>query len=121
VRPETARAIRALAREQPGVSAVGRILSMYMGPSDVLAVVDLDFEDGTSTENAAAAIAATEARVRARYPMINRLSAQHKAWPSARRSPRRSPATQVQASLLQRGNLRSPTLDGPASGARRFP
>lgn len=32
-----------------------------------------DFADGTSTENAAAAIAAIEARVRARYPMIKRL------------------------------------------------
>ena len=67
------RAIRATAREQPGVHAVGRILSMYLGPNDVLAVIDLDFEDGTSTENAAAAIAAIEARVRARYPMIKRL------------------------------------------------
>jgi hypothetical protein len=46
---------------------------MYMGPNDVLAVIDLDFEDGTSTEEAAAAIAASEARVRARYPMIKRL------------------------------------------------
>lgn len=73
VRPETARAIRAVAREQPGVYAVGRILSMYMGPNDVLAVIDLDFEDGTSTEEAAASIAAIEARVRARYPMIKRL------------------------------------------------
>ncbi|MGJ7505929.1 cation diffusion facilitator family transporter [Variovorax sp. GT1P44] len=73
VRPETARAIRAMAREQPGVYAVGRILSMYMGPNDVLAVIDLDFEDGTSTENAAAAIAEIEARVQARYPMIKRL------------------------------------------------
>lgn len=73
VRPETARAIRAMAREEPGVHAVGRILSMYMGPNDVLAVIDLDFDDGTSTEDAAAAIAAIESRVRARYPMIKRL------------------------------------------------
>ena len=46
---------------------------MYLGPNDVLAVIDLDFKDGTSTENAAAAIAAIEARVRVRYPMIKRL------------------------------------------------
>jgi cation diffusion facilitator family transporter len=73
VRPETARAIRAMAREQPDVNSVGRILSMYMGPNDVIAVIDLTFKDGTSIEKAAAAIAAIEARVRARYPMIKRL------------------------------------------------
>ena len=62
-----------VAREQPDVNSVGRILSMYMGPNDVIAVVDLTFKDGTSIEKAAAAIAAIEARVRARYPMIKRL------------------------------------------------
>jgi len=73
IRPETARAIRAIAREQSDVYDVGRVLSMYMGPNDVLAVIDLDFKDGTSTENAGAAIAEIEARVRERYPMIKRL------------------------------------------------
>lgn len=73
VRPETARAIRDMALLRPRVSAVGRILSMYMGPEDVLAIIDLDFEAGTSTEEAAAAIASLEREVRERYPMIKRL------------------------------------------------
>jgi len=73
IRPETARAIRALALAEPRVAAVGRILSMYMGPDQVLAIIDLDFEEGTPTEEAAAAIAGLEAKVHERYPMIKRL------------------------------------------------
>jgi cation diffusion facilitator family transporter len=73
IRPETARAIRRLALEQPKVREVGRILSMYIGPDDVLVTMDLDFEDGTEAADAAAAIAAIERQVRDRYPMIKRL------------------------------------------------
>ncbi|MET0543293.1 MAG: cation diffusion facilitator family transporter [Variovorax sp.] len=73
IRPETAREIRRLAREQPSVRDVGRILSMYMGPDEVLVTVDIDFREGTATGDAAETINAIGAQVRARYPMIKRL------------------------------------------------
>jgi len=73
VRPETARAIRELAMAQPSVEEVGRVLSMYIGPDQVLAIVDVNFKDDTDTGDAAEAIAAIERQVRARFPMIKRL------------------------------------------------
>jgi cation diffusion facilitator family transporter len=73
IRPETARAIRKLALAHPGVSAVGRILSMYIGPDDVLVTMDLDFAPGVSAADAAAAVAALRGQVRQAYPMIKRL------------------------------------------------
>jgi cation diffusion facilitator family transporter len=73
IRPETARAIRAMALAQPGVRDVGRILSMYLGPDDVLATMDLDFDEGTEAADAALAIEAVEKKIRERYPMIKRL------------------------------------------------
>ena len=36
IRPETARALRDIALAQPGVRDVGRVLSMYVGPDDVI-------------------------------------------------------------------------------------
>ena len=42
IRPETAQAIRSIALAQPGVRDVGRVLSMYVGPDDVLVTMDLD-------------------------------------------------------------------------------
>ncbi|MDQ0571435.1 cation diffusion facilitator family transporter [Variovorax paradoxus] len=73
IRPETARAIRSLAMEQPSVRDVGRVLSMYIGPNEVLAIVDVNFKEGTATGEAADAISAIEQRVRGRFPMIRRL------------------------------------------------
>ncbi len=73
IRPETAQAIRKLALAQPGVRDVGRVLSMYVGPDDALVTMDLDFDVGTDTAEAAAAIGNVEQQVRARFPMIKRL------------------------------------------------
>ena len=73
IRPETARAIRSMALAVPQVRDVGRILSMYVGPDDVLVTMDLDFDEGTSAADAAIAIADVERQVRKRFPMIKRL------------------------------------------------
>ena len=85
IRPETARAIRSIALAQPKVRDVGRILSMYVGPDDVLVTMDLDFDEGTAATDAAAAIAAIERQVRERYPMIKRLFIEAGAAPAQQR------------------------------------
>jgi cation diffusion facilitator family transporter len=85
IRPETARAIRSIALAQPKVRDVGRVLSMYVGPDDVLVTMDLDFEDGTAAADAGAAIAAIERQVRERYPMIKRLFIEAGAAPPQQR------------------------------------
>jgi len=73
IRPETAQAIRELALAQPGVRDVGRVLSMYIGPDDVLVTMDLDFDADTDAAEAAAALGNVERLVRERFPMIRRL------------------------------------------------
>ncbi len=85
IRPETARAIRSIAMAQPAVRDVGRVLSMYVGPDDVLVTMDLDFHDGTAAADAAAAIASVERQVRERYPMIKRLFIEAGAAPPKER------------------------------------
>jgi cation diffusion facilitator family transporter len=85
IRPETARAIRAIALAQPKVRDVGRVLSMYIGPDDVLVTMDLDFDDGTAAADAGAAIAEVERQVRERYPMIKRLFIEVGAAPTQQR------------------------------------
>ena len=101
IRPETARALRDIALAQPGVRDVGRVLSMYVGPDDALVTMDLDFDTGTQTSDAALAMAEVERRVRERFPMIKRLfiesgsAAAPQRWskPNAIRSPPAAMAT----------------------------
>jgi cation diffusion facilitator family transporter len=85
IRPETAGAIRRIALSEPRVRDVGRILSMYVGPDDVLVTMDLDFDSGTAAADAAAAIAAIERQVRSRFPMIKRLFIEAGAAPAKER------------------------------------
>ncbi|MEO7938781.1 MAG: cation diffusion facilitator family transporter, partial [Burkholderiaceae bacterium] len=73
LRPETVQAIRAIALAQRGVRDVGHVLSMYVGPDDVLVTMDLDFDPGVDAADAAAAIGNAARQVRLRFPMIKRL------------------------------------------------
>ncbi|MGJ7572224.1 cation diffusion facilitator family transporter [Variovorax sp. RB2P76] len=83
IRPETARAVRELALAQPSVEDVGHVLSMYIGPDEVLVVVDVNFKDDVSTGEAGEAIAVIERQVRARFPMIKRLFIEASDAPAA--------------------------------------
>lgn len=73
IRPETAREIRRIATAQPSVHDVGQILSMYIGPEEVLVTLDLHFEDRTRTDDAAAAMTVIQRQVKAKFPTIKRL------------------------------------------------
>lgn len=109
IRPETARAIRDIALKQPKVRDAGRVLSMYIGPDDVLVTMDLDFDDGTAAADAAASIAVVEAEVRRRYPMIKRLFIEAGAAPPQQRWSRPD-STQTPESPQQVARPVSPPL-----------
>ena len=87
IRPETARAVRELALAQPSVEDVGHVLSMYIGPDEVLVVVDVNFKDDVSTGEAGEAIAAIETQVRARFPTIKRIFIEATDAPQAGAAP----------------------------------
>ena len=55
-----------IALARPGVRHGGRMLSMYVAPDDAPVTMDLDFNAGTGTADAAPAMAEVERRVRER-------------------------------------------------------
>jgi divalent metal cation (Fe/Co/Zn/Cd) transporter len=73
VRPETADAIRRIVREEPGVLDSGPVLSMYIGPEEVLVTTSVVFADGTPSEVIAASIRRMEARIREQFPKVGRI------------------------------------------------
>ena len=73
LRPETADRIRALALAHPGVRATGKVLSMYLGPNEVLVTLDISFDAGTLASDAGRIVDALEAEVQAQFPMIRRV------------------------------------------------
>lgn len=73
VRPETAEQLRQIAERPAEVRSASRPLTMYMGPDDVLLVMDVVFSDGTPAEQVGRTVNAIERDMRAEYPRIRRI------------------------------------------------
>lgn len=73
VRRETVEAIRNIALRQAGVRGVGRALSMYIGPAEVLLTLDVEFEDQTPGSEITDAIDSMERQIQAQFPKITRI------------------------------------------------
>ncbi|HSV20247.1 MAG TPA: cation diffusion facilitator family transporter [Casimicrobiaceae bacterium] len=73
LRPDTLVAIRGMVTADPLVRRVGRILSMYIGPDEVLLAFDVQFTPEAPATEVAAAVTRLEDEIRARYPRISRI------------------------------------------------
>ncbi len=71
--PAVVSGIRRIVAAQQGVIAVNEVLTMHLGPSDILANLSLDFADGLSAEQVEASISALESRIKAAHPEVRRI------------------------------------------------
>ncbi|MGI8811357.1 MAG: cation diffusion facilitator family transporter [Pyrinomonadaceae bacterium] len=73
VDPETIRGIREIAEAQPDVEKALKILTIHMGPADVVLTLELDFADGITAVELRKAIRRIERAVMEKYPEITRV------------------------------------------------
>jgi divalent metal cation (Fe/Co/Zn/Cd) transporter len=73
VRPETAAAIRELLKRHPLVRDVGPLLSMYIGPDQVLLTLDIEFDPKASAQSISDAVKSLEREIRERFDKITRI------------------------------------------------
>ena len=73
IRPDTAAAIRELLRRHPLVRSVGPLLSMYIGPEQVLLTLDVEFDPKASAASISKAVRSLEQEIRARFDKITRI------------------------------------------------
>ena len=57
----------------PLVRRVGPLLSMYIGPDEVLLTLDVEFDPGASAAEVAAAVRKLEGEIRGRFEKITRI------------------------------------------------
>jgi len=87
VESETADAIRAIAQSEPSVHRAGWPLTMYLGPDDVLLVLDAEFTAGVPAEEVSRAVNRIETAVRERFPRIGRIYIESKRVTAAEAAP----------------------------------
>ena len=71
--PRTLELLATFARADPAVAAVGRLLTLYLGPEDVMLVMEVRFHDTVSAAELRDAVARLKQGVRERYPRIRRV------------------------------------------------
>ena len=71
--PAVVEGVRRIALEQPRVAGVNELLTMHMGPEDVLLNLSLDFDDSVSAGDVEAAVSDLERRIKTRFPQITRV------------------------------------------------
>ena len=69
----TVASLRDLASANSGVIAINEILTMHLGPEDVLLNLSLDFDDALDSRAVEEAISALEIGIRQAFPEIKRV------------------------------------------------
>ncbi len=83
--------IRALAAGQPGVERVNELLTMHLGPQQVLLTLSLDFDDALSADRVEQTVAELEARIVEAYPEVSRIFIEAQSWTAHSRRARAGP------------------------------
>jgi cation diffusion facilitator family transporter len=73
IRPETAAAIRELLQRHPLVRDVGPLLSMYIGPDQILLTLDIEFDPKASARAISETVSSLEREIRERFDKITRI------------------------------------------------
>ena len=71
--PRELESVREIVREDPDIEDVLSILTMHLGPHEVLLAMDLKFRGHISVEQVVNAIDRIEQKIRTRHPEIRRI------------------------------------------------
>ncbi len=84
--PETKAAIQALLRNDPRIAVTNEILTMHLGPNDVLLNLSVDFRDALSSAEVEEAISELESAIKAKFPVVRRVFIEAQSWAAHRRA-----------------------------------
>jgi cation diffusion facilitator family transporter len=79
-RPATVTGIKAIIAEQPDITRVNEVLTMHLGPEDVLVTLSLDFDDEISAGKVEGAVTEMETRIKSAYPEVSRVFIEAQSW-----------------------------------------
>ncbi len=83
--PEAVVRVRRIVGAEQGVQRINELLTMHMGPRDVLLNLSIDFRDGMSAEQVEAQVTDLERRIKAAVPEITRVFIEAQDRPGHRR------------------------------------
>ena len=84
-REEVVRGINQIIDESQEIKHVNEVLTLHLGPEDVLLNVSLDFKDDLSSGEVEEAISALESRIKGMFPEVRRVFIEAQGWGAHRK------------------------------------
>jgi cation diffusion facilitator family transporter len=81
---EVVNGIRSILVQQKGILSINEVLTMHMGPKDVLVNISLDFLGGITSDGVESAISIMEKEIKTTYPQVTRVFIEAQSWVSHR-------------------------------------
>jgi len=93
-RPAVTAGIERIVSEKAGIERVNELLTMHLGPHDVLLTLSLDFEDRLGSGQVEATISELELSIKTEYPEVTRVFIEAQNWRAHQRS-QTMPASEI--------------------------
>jgi cation diffusion facilitator family transporter len=77
--------IERIVRRQRGIRRVNELLTMHVGPQDILVNLSVDFADELDSEDVEAAVSALEAEIKGKFPNVSRVFIEAQNWAAHQR------------------------------------
>jgi cation diffusion facilitator family transporter len=78
--PEVVSAVRRIAGAEESISRTNEILTMHVGPEDILVKLSVDFRDGVPSEAVEATISRMERQIKEAFPRVTRVFIEVQGW-----------------------------------------
>ncbi len=72
--------VRQILKEESNVLHINEVLTMHLGPADILLNISLDFEDGISSIEVEETISRMEINIKGQFPEIKRVFIEAQSW-----------------------------------------
>jgi len=78
--PRIVRGVNEIVSETGGIRRINELLTLHLGPTDVLLTLSLDFTDTLSAGDVEETISSIERRVKQAYPEVTRVFIEAQSW-----------------------------------------
>ena len=82
---EVVSGIKQIINESSGISHVNEVLTLHLGPQDILLNISLDFKDNLSSSQVEEAISQLEHKIKKMFPEVRRVFIEAQGWEARRR------------------------------------
>lgn len=89
--------IREIIAKQPEIIALNELLTMHLGPNDILLNLSVDFDDRVSSKQVEEAISDMERQIKIKYPEVSRVFIEAQSWQRHRESLQRDDAAKPES------------------------